>query len=694
MTSPRLPAGGANPHKLPGGLSPDSIDVPSELYTVLSRVRYTDKSGTATASGDGEPGKPGGVNTPAAGPSGATPAAGGADGAAGGGNPASKPLSTKDLVAATDPLKHKIQRARAAVHTLPDIQRSIPEQEAEIREWENKIARQKEVLQQLREFGIQFSHGSSDIEMGGTDNLAVSVAGNEYEDGALLREIAGHRFSGSSPLSSPLKNKASIVGFEVDLAMHVEDTPMPDVEAQSITTGPLRDAISVGFALDTQEAIVGTESPLGELAQEKSALEQQAEDKQPIEDTTLESANIVKNIDAFGTAPVGIGVPEARGETTKSEAINEQNSVTQEQQEGSLSGYHIEELGPSMPGGNPLSESGQAYYSLQGLGNTSDVDLLAEREVTKAVSFTEVGDEARRVGVSVNKEPPQLEVVDAPASNIVASNAPMELDTAALQAPELESMVQDCDFGGHGDIQPTHAETAEVGRDNTQSMNYGNITADLSPQVPSLAAADDWLRIEIPEHFKRVRNQLYFMKSLEEMQPASHATPSRSLPTRKPPTTKLNFTPKGKDKDSEPGGPSSSSTTAVFRDTPRKSRPRDSESSDQITEEKLISPLDTEEEVVVLTDPLEADDVEMELPVDDVDAVAGEQSSIPPYGTDPSGDTAAFATRDDVTDQVIVADPTAGLTVAVEVGDVALALVEEVAEIRVDVERRHDTGIW
>ncbi|KAK7732238.1 hypothetical protein SLS53_008527 [Cytospora paraplurivora] len=152
----------ASPPTLPGGLSPDSIDVTSELYTVLSRVRYTaDKNGASAANGDGDQSKPG-AGTPATGPSGATPAGGA------GGSPGEKPLSTKDVAAATDPIRHKIQRARAAVHTLPDIERTIPEQEAEIREWEDKIARQREVLQQLREFGIQFSHGSSDVEMGGT----------------------------------------------------------------------------------------------------------------------------------------------------------------------------------------------------------------------------------------------------------------------------------------------------------------------------------------------------------------------------------------------------------------------------------------------------------------------------------------------------------------------------------------------
>ncbi|KAJ0117249.1 microtubule-associated protein [Diaporthe amygdali] len=153
----------ANPHALPGGLTPDSVDVPSELYTILSRLRYTDKNGAA-ANGDGDSSKPG-ANTPAGGLPGSTPA-GGANHPGDGSD--TKTLSTKDLAAATDPLKHKIQRARAAVHTLPDINRTIAEQEVEIKEWQEKIEKQRKVLQQLKEFGIQFSHGSTDVEMGGT----------------------------------------------------------------------------------------------------------------------------------------------------------------------------------------------------------------------------------------------------------------------------------------------------------------------------------------------------------------------------------------------------------------------------------------------------------------------------------------------------------------------------------------------
>lgn len=153
----------ANPQALPGGLTPDSVDVPSELYTILSRLRYTDKNGAST-NGDGDSSKPG-ANTPAGGLPGSTPS-GGAIAPANG--PDTKTLSTKDLTAATDPLKHKVQRARAAVHTLPDITRTIAEQEAEIKEWQDKIESQRKVLLQLKEFGIQFSHGSTDVEMGGT----------------------------------------------------------------------------------------------------------------------------------------------------------------------------------------------------------------------------------------------------------------------------------------------------------------------------------------------------------------------------------------------------------------------------------------------------------------------------------------------------------------------------------------------
>lgn len=63
------------------------------------------------------------------------------------------PLTTKDIPAATDGLKHRLQKTRAQVALLPDMDRSIEEQEEEIRELEEKIKEQRRVLEQLKAIG-------------------------------------------------------------------------------------------------------------------------------------------------------------------------------------------------------------------------------------------------------------------------------------------------------------------------------------------------------------------------------------------------------------------------------------------------------------------------------------------------------------------------------------------------------------
>lgn len=63
------------------------------------------------------------------------------------------PLTLKDIPLATDSLKHKIQKARAEARALPDVDRSIEEQEEEMRELDEKIEKQKEVLKMLAELG-------------------------------------------------------------------------------------------------------------------------------------------------------------------------------------------------------------------------------------------------------------------------------------------------------------------------------------------------------------------------------------------------------------------------------------------------------------------------------------------------------------------------------------------------------------
>lgn len=138
-------------HALPGGLTPDSIDVPSELAQILSRVRYSDKNSqqqqqqSSSAGGAADP----------------TAAA------------AASQIPIKDLPAAIDPLRHKIQRARAAVHALPDVRRTIPEQEAEAAALRARIEKQRAALLQLKEFGLRFAaengDGDRDVEMTGTE---------------------------------------------------------------------------------------------------------------------------------------------------------------------------------------------------------------------------------------------------------------------------------------------------------------------------------------------------------------------------------------------------------------------------------------------------------------------------------------------------------------------------------------------
>lgn len=53
----------------------------------------------------------------------------------------------------TDKIKHKLLESQAKVKALPDMDRTIAEQEEGIREWEEKIAKQKEMLQNLKDVG-------------------------------------------------------------------------------------------------------------------------------------------------------------------------------------------------------------------------------------------------------------------------------------------------------------------------------------------------------------------------------------------------------------------------------------------------------------------------------------------------------------------------------------------------------------
>lgn len=62
-------------------------------------------------------------------------------------------LAFKDIPPATDRLKHQQQKARKEIRQLPDVDRTIEEQEAEIRDLEDKIRQQKNMILELKRMG-------------------------------------------------------------------------------------------------------------------------------------------------------------------------------------------------------------------------------------------------------------------------------------------------------------------------------------------------------------------------------------------------------------------------------------------------------------------------------------------------------------------------------------------------------------
>ncbi|KAF6814763.1 hypothetical protein CPLU01_14316 [Colletotrichum plurivorum] len=131
-----------HPLELPATLSPDALDTLTELTGILTRLR-------AAIQASGSAGGITGATPNPSGP-GATPNPSGASLGA--------PLSLKDVPAQTDALKHKLQRARVQMRSLPDMDRTTAEQEEEIRELEERIRLQREVLDKLREAGVRFGH--------------------------------------------------------------------------------------------------------------------------------------------------------------------------------------------------------------------------------------------------------------------------------------------------------------------------------------------------------------------------------------------------------------------------------------------------------------------------------------------------------------------------------------------------------
>ncbi|KAK4107409.1 hypothetical protein N656DRAFT_763418 [Canariomyces notabilis] len=162
---------------IPEGLSPDAVDTLTELTSIITKLRSAQQqqnlasaaaAAAASSTGGGGTSAAASNHAPAAAaahqqPSGTTPVAPGAVTgttplpSGGVGDSTHGPLlSAKELPAATDNLKHKLQRARAAMRTLADVHRSIAAQEAELASLEGRRRRQADMLARTQEEGLQF----------------------------------------------------------------------------------------------------------------------------------------------------------------------------------------------------------------------------------------------------------------------------------------------------------------------------------------------------------------------------------------------------------------------------------------------------------------------------------------------------------------------------------------------------------
>ncbi|KAI1139386.1 hypothetical protein F5Y05DRAFT_346233 [Hypoxylon sp. FL0543] len=148
---------------MPEGLNPDTLDTLTELAVLLNRLRTP----TSTTSGA----------TPAPTPSQPPPSQKPSQSQAQTNNGATTTtvtgeLSLKEIPPAADVLKHRFQKARALVRSLPDMDRGVREQEAEIAALEARLARQRDMLTKLREMGARLAAAPEQDE-GESDRMVV-----------------------------------------------------------------------------------------------------------------------------------------------------------------------------------------------------------------------------------------------------------------------------------------------------------------------------------------------------------------------------------------------------------------------------------------------------------------------------------------------------------------------------------------
>ena len=112
--APPGPATTTSPPEIPPFPSPQTFDILPEIYAIVSRLQLSTSTSTDPT-----------ISQPI------------------------DPLSPKDLPAAAVPIKLKIQKARAAVQSLPDVGRSVEEQEREIKALEKRNESLRKRVQEL-----------------------------------------------------------------------------------------------------------------------------------------------------------------------------------------------------------------------------------------------------------------------------------------------------------------------------------------------------------------------------------------------------------------------------------------------------------------------------------------------------------------------------------------------------------------
>lgn len=159
---------------LPAGLSPDQLDITTELSSLLSRLRApvtlpgtsttAQTPATAPTPSQSQSQQPASQSQSqsqplAPPPTSSSAAAAGTQQSQGSSNNSGAlgDITLRDFPASTDHLRLKLQEAKSVVLALPDMDKSVAQQELEIRQLEDRIRRQREQLAALRERGNAFA---------------------------------------------------------------------------------------------------------------------------------------------------------------------------------------------------------------------------------------------------------------------------------------------------------------------------------------------------------------------------------------------------------------------------------------------------------------------------------------------------------------------------------------------------------